>query len=205
MVRLTDFAEQNRITARTVQLHIQANADELEGHIDRRGKKGTWLDDYAVNFLLSVIQLPTKEDVVVPTMREAELMAQVAEVTKKWAEAERRAGVNAEAAGKVMLLEAVKASQEAQISSLGIELGETREKLRGAEKEAQERYDEAMEAIKDLDDAKKSVADLEEKLARAEKERDDALAQNEAIKQRDEALKQLGPFAKLAWIFRKGE
>lgn len=188
MVRLTDFAEQNRITARTVQLHIQSNAAELEGHIDRRGRNGTWLDDYAVNFLLGAIQLPTKEDVVVPTMKEAELMARVAEATKKWAEAERRAGENAEAAGKVMLLEAVNASQEAQISSLGIELGETREKLRGAEKEAQERYNEAMEAIRDLDDEKKKVEDLERKLAEAE-------AQNEALKRR-------GLFARM---FRKGE
>lgn len=195
MVRLTDFAEQNRITARTVQLHIQSNADELEGHIDRRGKKGTWLDDYAVNFLLGAIQLPTKEDVVVPTMREAELMAQVADVTKKWAEAERRAGVNAEAAGKVMLLEAVNASQEAQISSLGVELGETQEKLRGVEKEAQERYNEAMEAIRDLTDEQKKVADLEAALARAEKERDDARAQTEALKRR-------GLFARM---LRKGE
>ena len=188
MVRLTDFAEQNRVAVRTVQLHVQMNADELAEHIERRGKNGTWLDDYAVNFLLNAIRLPTKEDVVVPTMREAALMEQVVEANKKWAEAERRAGENAEAAGRVKLLEAASASQEAQISSLGIELGETREKLRGAEKEAQERYNEAMEAIRDLDDEKKKVADLERRLAEAE-------AQNVALKRR-------GLFARM---LRKGE
>ena len=67
--------------------------------------------------------------------------------------------------------------------------------LQEAEKAAQERYSEAMEAIKDLDDEKKKVADLEAALARAEKERDDARAQNYALKRR-------GLFARM---FRKGE
>lgn len=188
MVKLTDFAEQNRISVRTVQVHIQQNADELRDHVDRRGRQGTWLDEYAVNFLQGVIQLPSKEEVLHLTDREAHLLSQVAEANRATAEAERRANEYAAAAGKVMLLEAVNASQEAQISSLGIELGETREKLRGAEKEAQERYNEAMEAIRDLDDEKKKVEDLERKLAEAE-------AQNEALKRR-------GLFARM---FRKGE
>lgn len=195
MVKLTEFAEQNRISVRTVQLHIQMNAEELRDHVDRRGRQGTWLDEYAVKFLMGAIQLPSKDEVLHLTDREAHLLAQVAEANKATADAERRANEYAEAAGKVMLLEAVNASQETQISSLGIELGETREKLRGAEKEAQERYNEAMEAIRDLTDEQKKVADLEEALSRAEKERDDARAQTEALKRR-------GLFARM---FRKGE
>ena len=188
MVRLTDFAEQNRITARTVQLHIQANATELEGHVDRRGKNGTWLDEFAVNFLLGVIRLPSKDDVVVPTLREAALMAQVAEANLKWAEAERRAGANAEAAGKVSLLEAHNAEQKDQISALSIELGAAKERLQASQNEAGE--------------ALSRLAAVEEKLAMAEKERDDARAENEALKQHDEAMKRRGLLAR---IFRKGE
>lgn len=105
LVRLTDFAEQNRITNRTVQIHIKENTEILEGHVERRGKQGTWLDDFAVAFLLDKIQLPTKDEVIVPTPREAALLIQLSEANARWAAAEARAAEYAEVAGKVKLLE----------------------------------------------------------------------------------------------------
>lgn len=104
-VRLRDFAEANRISERTVQVHIKNNKEFLESHIERKGKQGTWLDEEAVNFLLDQIQLPNKEEVFQPTPRELQYIMQLADLNAKLADAERRAGENATAAGKLQLLE----------------------------------------------------------------------------------------------------
>lgn len=154
LVRLRDFAELHRISERTVQVHIKNNEEELAGHIDRRGKQGTWLDEFAVNFLLDRIQLPTKDEVLVPTAREAALLIEVAEANKKLADAERRASLNAEAAGKVLLLEASQKAQEVQISDLSIEVGKQTEKAATAAKKAEK-------ATREAEAWKKYAEDLE--------------------------------------------
>lgn len=136
-VRLRDFAEIHRISERTVQVHIKNNEAELEGHVDRRGKQGTWLDEFAVEFLLDRIQLPTKDEILVPTPREAALMGQLSEAHRKLADAERRAGENAEAAGKVFFLEANNEAQAARIEELSREVGEVSQKCSEAEEKAQ--------------------------------------------------------------------
>lgn len=117
-IRLSDFADLHRINVRTAQIHIKENIEELEEHIERKGKQGTWIDEYAQEFLLQKIQLPSKEEVYMPTAREAVLMAEIVEANKKLADAERRAGENAEAAGKVLLLEEAKKEQADKIDAL---------------------------------------------------------------------------------------
>lgn len=117
-VRLRDWAELNRISERTVQIRIKEHWDELQEHVERRGKQGTWLDDFAQEFLLERIQLPKEEEVFIPSAREAALMFQLNEANQKLAEAERDARLNAEAAGKVLYLEAATQQQTAQIDSL---------------------------------------------------------------------------------------
>lgn len=154
LVRLRDFAELHRISERTVQIHIKNNEAELAGHIDRRGKQGTWLDEFAVNFLLDRIQLPTKDEVLLPTAREAMLLEQVAEANRRLADAERRAADNAEAAGKVKFLEAAQEGQKAQISALSVEVGR---QTTLAEQAAQQ----AEEALKTAEAWKKYAAELE--------------------------------------------
>lgn len=151
-VRLRDFAEVHRISERTVQKQIKDNYDVLREHVDRRGKQGTWLDDFAVEFLLENIQLPTSEDVVMtPSPREMALMLQIQEVTARLADAERRAGSNAEAAGKVLYLEANNKAQEARIADLSVELGQAKEKAAQAEKTAQAASGELAEAKKEIE------------------------------------------------------
>ena len=154
LVRLRDFAELHRISERTVQVHIKNNEEELAGHIDRRGKQGTWLDEFAVNFLLDRIQLPTKDEVLMPTAREAVLLEQVAAANRRLADAERRAADNAEAAGKVFFLEAAQKAQEAQISALNVEVGKQTQK-------AEQATEKAEKALKTAEAWKKYAADLE--------------------------------------------
>lgn len=156
LVRLRDFAELHRISERTVQVHIKNNQEELAGHIDRRGKQGTWLDEFAVNFLLDRIQLPTKDEVLTPTPREAVLLEQIATANRLRADAEKEARKNAEAAGKVKLLEAAKEAQEAQICDLSAKVGQWTEKATRAAEDAQKaqekllRYKEEVAAYNKL-------------------------------------------------------
>ena len=161
LVRLRDFAELHRISERTVQVHIKDNWDELDGHVARRGKQGTRLDEFAVNYLLDRIQLPTKDEVLMPTPREAALLMEIAEANKKLADAERRAGENAEAAGKVLYLESAKAAQDEQIATLAAEKGAAEEKARTASDAAQKAQDELATVRAELDAERKKNQELE--------------------------------------------
>lgn len=118
LVRLRDFAEANRVSQRTVQVCIKENYGELGEHIDRRGKQGTWLDEFAVQFILERIKLPTKDEVLTPTIREAALMEQIRDLSLRLAASEHDARLNAEAAGKVKYLEAAKEDQDKKIDDL---------------------------------------------------------------------------------------
>lgn len=142
LVRLRDFAEANRVSQRTVQICIKENYGELGEHIDRRGKQGTWLDEFAVQFILERIKLPTKDEVLTPTVREAALMEQIRALSLSVAAAEHDARKNAEAAGRALLLEDIKEAQEARISDLNREVGELTQKEEQARREAQALSDE---------------------------------------------------------------
>ena len=170
LVRLRDFAEIHRISDRTVQLHIKENWDELQDHVDRRGKQGTWLDEFAVDFLLNRIQLPSKDEVVVPTPREAALLIQIAETNKALAEAERRAGENAEAAGKVKLLEASRNEQELKIAELNMRVGRLTARAEEAEVRAA-RADETAK-IKYETEKNRALTDAHSAFETVEKQKD---------------------------------
>jgi len=170
LIRLRDFAEQNRITERTVQVHIKQNQELLAGHVDRRGKHGTWLDEFAQAFLLDKIQLPTKDEVLVPTPREASLMFQLSQANERWAAAEARAAKNAEAAGKIKLLEVqsdslkeVNADLQKQIFTLERNAQEADQKIQEVENRAaaaEERLQEYEEKIQKLSKWKKWLLDI---------------------------------------------
>lgn len=165
LVRLRDFAEINRVSERTVQLHVKENWEELQTHIDRRGKQGTWLDDYAQEFLLKVIQLPSKDEVVIPSPREAALLIKLTEATNALAEAERRASLNAEAAGKVTLLEAANESQQTQINKLTFNNGKLEYEL-----QVEQKAHAADNAAKDAEiaESQKRETELRERAEAAE-------------------------------------
>jgi hypothetical protein len=48
-IKLTDFASQCGVTVRAIQKHLKNMENELEGHYERRGVNGTWVDEIAVN------------------------------------------------------------------------------------------------------------------------------------------------------------
>lgn len=153
-VRLRDWASLNCISERTVQIHIKENQEELEGHIERKGKQGTWLDEFAQDFLIEKIQLPNRQEVYQPTARESALLIELSEANKRAAEAEREARINAEAVGRVKLLEANNEDQKAQIIDLSIQIGGLKEKCEKSTKEAQDLSDELSDTKKDFKELK---------------------------------------------------
>lgn len=160
-VRLRDWASLNCITERTVQIHIKENQEALEGHIERKGKQGTWLDDFAQEFLIEKIQLPSRKEVYQPTARENALLIELSEANRKLADAERRAAMNVEAAVKLeaaeretKLLEGFIADAKTEIGvlndekrDLSVEIGKLTQRATQAEESAQKAADE-LSAIK---------------------------------------------------------
>lgn len=51
MIKLQDFAKEQGVTDRAIQKHLKKHEKELEGHFERQGPNGTWLDDYACEFI----------------------------------------------------------------------------------------------------------------------------------------------------------
>lgn len=51
MVKLSDFARLQGVTPRAIQRLVKKYESDLDGHIDRQGQNGTWLDDMAQDFI----------------------------------------------------------------------------------------------------------------------------------------------------------
>lgn len=59
MIKLQDFAKECGVTDRAIQKHLKNHESQLEGHFQRRGKNGTWLDSTAQEYIRSLmIQQP---------------------------------------------------------------------------------------------------------------------------------------------------
>lgn len=50
-MKLQDFAQECGVTDRAIQKHIQKHEDALRGHFERHGPNGTWLDDFAQDYI----------------------------------------------------------------------------------------------------------------------------------------------------------
>ena len=57
MIKLQDFANQCGVTDRAIQKHLKNHEKELEGHFSRRGPNGTWLDEYAQDYIRQFMKI----------------------------------------------------------------------------------------------------------------------------------------------------
>lgn len=55
MIKLQDFAVSKGVTDKAVYKHLNKHKDALEGHFEKRGKNGTWLDDYACEYIAGLM------------------------------------------------------------------------------------------------------------------------------------------------------
>lgn len=57
-MKLQDFATECGVTDRAIQKHIQKHEEALQGHFERRGPNGTWLDDFAQEYIRNLMVRP---------------------------------------------------------------------------------------------------------------------------------------------------
>lgn len=80
MIKLQDFAAQQGVTDRAIQKHLKNHEEALQGHFERKGPNGTWLDDYACEFIRSkMVQQPL-------VMADSSLVQKVADLEREKAD-----------------------------------------------------------------------------------------------------------------------
>lgn len=55
MIKLQDFAISKGVTDKAIYKHLNKHKIELDGHYEKKGKNGTWLDEYACDFISSLM------------------------------------------------------------------------------------------------------------------------------------------------------
>lgn len=55
MIKVKDFAISKGVTDKAIYKHLQKHKEELAGHVEKRGKNGTWLDDYACEYISNLM------------------------------------------------------------------------------------------------------------------------------------------------------
>lgn len=180
-VKIKEFAALQGVSESIVYRHIRQHREELGENIIKKAK-ATWITDAGQAFLRTLmLEAPMAISESADRMEIARLQREVNELKDK-----------------LIAKHEEKDVLQAQLWALS-------EAKRQLESHSAEQGDALQTAKNEAGEALSRLAEVEEKLARAEKERDDAMAQAEAMNQRAEALNQLDFFSKIAWIFRKGE
>ena len=128
-IKIADFAKQYGISDRHARRLLTDNLEKMAGHYERNNR-GTWIDPEGAEILAGMLRNPIGilpeewEPDVKDLQKEIDrLREENLKLTTNWAEAERRAGRNAAAAGQVALLEAAKVDQDVKIDALTQENG----------------------------------------------------------------------------------
>lgn len=134
MIKLQDFAKQKGVTDRAIQKHLKRHENELQGHFERKGKNGTWLDDFACSYLESLM---ITNPVV---LSDAEQQREIEELRKKITELQEQL---IQSQGKTIFL--VEQMTEMQSQKLFLEnktgtLEEENKKLKTEVEEEKNRY-----------------------------------------------------------------
>lgn len=162
MIKLQDFARACKVTDRAIQKHIKKHAAELDGHVHRNGPNGTWLDEFAQDFIRARMIRP---QIVVSDGKDAqdlqELQEKVAMLQEKLIAAQELA------------LASQGALVEAQAARLALDAAEKeREILEGFIKDAKENLEiktqELTESRQETRKAQDEAKDLRERLAASE-------------------------------------
>ena len=118
MIKLQDFAKECGVTDRAIQKHLKNHESQLEGHFQRRGKNGTWLDPTAQEYIRSLmIQQPVVVGDSDVFRKVEELQAEMLRLHRKLEEAQD-ALLNAK--GTQALLEASERRTEALEADLEV-------------------------------------------------------------------------------------
>ena len=211
MKKLQDFAHEMGVTDRMIQKHLRTHAAELEGHYERKGPNGTWLDDEAQEIIRSKMrQTPVaifEEDPRVKR-QQAEIEDLREQLKKKdnvlYGLIEKNEAMQLQLQD-LQLLTAGKEEAEKKVADLELALTDSKKIASEAEKKAIEAEEQAASIRKaklDVEltlEAVKEEAETAEQIAEAN-EQEAARAKEEAEKLASELaeLEQMTP-----WQFRK--
>lgn len=174
MLKLSDFAVMHGVTPRGARKLLQTYEKDLEGHFERKGQNGTWIDETAQEFLRSkMIKNPVilYDEEAFPLISEnkdlkkenEKLKDKISEAFEKLAEATTHNAELQLQLTETRLLAAGKAEAERRASQVEEALTAMTERATTAE-------DVAASAIEEADKAKAEAAELQERLQAAEAE-----------------------------------
>lgn len=163
MVKLVDFARDNGVTDRAIQKHIQKHEVDLLGHIDRQGNSGTWLDEFAQNYIRGLLLrqpiavIKDNEDYRLLREENIELRGQLGKATEQILKLQdiltMQATEIADGRAAQKLLEASESRQSAlqnELDRYRLDIDDTREEAKKASQEAQKSQSRAEAAETDL-------------------------------------------------------
>lgn len=154
IVKLGDFARECGVSERAIQKHLKRLEQELDGHFERKGTQGTWLDEVAQECIRSHLQTAPP-----PVIADNSLLRENEELRNKLISMQERyiqlqsqlveqVKIAAEAEMNIKLLESAEAKQREQEKEIMeernqkdialTELESVKEKLRAAEVAAAE-------------------------------------------------------------------
>lgn len=185
MIKLQDFARECGVTDRAIQKHLKTYAAELEGHFERKGPNGTWLDEEACQILRSKMKQLPPAVIDGETLRENDkLKKRVDELETRLSDKERLLALAQQQvqtaqdrvnelqlqAGKVLALEerleGTKAEQKAKAEEYAHGLAQAAQEAAEAVRAAQAAQELAEAEKKAREAAEAEAADLREELAR---------------------------------------
>ena len=150
MRKIQDFARECGVTDRTVLYNISAMEQELAGHIERKGKRGTWIDETAEEIIRSrMVKHPLivqdtvnfAEENAALKKQNTDLLQMVASLQQRLIELqEENKHVLLDAKDRQLALEAASTQREelrGQLDQTKAQLDAAQEALAGAQAEAQ--------------------------------------------------------------------
>lgn len=162
-IKIGDFARECGVSDRAIYKHLQKHESELEGHLDKQGSNGTWLDEYAQNYIrglmlrqpVTIIQ--DNEEFRLLREENIELRAQLGKATDQILKLQDiltiQATEIAEGRAAQKLLEASESRQsdlKAELDRYRLDIDEAEEAANKAVLEAQEERKRAEAAETDL-------------------------------------------------------
>ena len=162
MIKLQDFARDCGVTDRAIQKHLRNHEKQLEGHFQRRGKNGTWLDQTAQEYIRSLM---VKQPIVVG---DASQLQENEALRKKISDLQEKLILAQE-----QVLAGQNALMEVQAKQLALDTAEKEKKIlegfiRDAKAEIEIKDQELTESRQEARKALEEAKDLRERLEAAE-------------------------------------
>lgn len=167
-MKIGEFAAKYGVTDRHARRLAAEHEADLVGHIEKKGNVGTWIDEYAEAYLRDLLRNPLE---ILPAELEeadpAELQRELNDMTRRWAEAEKRASMADAAAARleaaeqrVLLLEDVHAEamsrrdaeHKAELANLKASYVGQIGALEGANRILQDNIEKAREQLREADE-----------------------------------------------------